>query len=166
MYSLYGAFARCRRAWTNCLFCPVKRDPASAPQIKEGGATPIVGQVGAALTRRPSHRSGRAQLRHPALQVTASPTHPLGYPLLFRGHGIGFRGTRHVSLQQLHDLAPPSLPRIRADPVPLLRRYYGVLRFPAALPASLRCLRSAVPRRAPDFRSGRFQTQNPQAWSW
>jgi hypothetical protein len=51
-------------------------------------------------------------------------------PLLFCGHGSGFRCTRHVSLQRCHDLASPSLhgvPRV----VPPLPRYYGTLRLPA-----------------------------------
>ena len=44
----------------------------------------------------------------------------------------------------VHDSAPPSLPRVPADAVPLLRRYYEVLRFPDVLPAALRFLRSTV----------------------
>ena len=36
--------------------------------------------------------------------------------------------------------------------VPRLPRYYGMLRFPAAHPAALRCLRLAVPRRRRCFR--------------
>ena len=36
--------------------------------------------------------------------------------------------------------------------VPRLPRYYGMLRFPAARPAALRCLRLAVPRRRRCFR--------------
>jgi len=40
---------------------------------------------------------------------------------------------------------PPSLHRVRAGYVPRLHHYYEVLRLPAAHPALLRCLRSAVP---------------------
>src|SRR5271154_6535058 len=34
------------------------------------------------------------------------------FPSLFRGHVPGFRCTRHVSLQRLRDMAPPSLHRV------------------------------------------------------
>jgi hypothetical protein len=44
----------------------------------------------------------------------------------------------------VHDSAPPSLPRVQAEPVPLLRRYYEVLRFPDVLAAVLRFLRATV----------------------
>src|SRR5712691_8765193 len=46
--------------------------------------------------------------------------------------------------------ALPSLRRVRPGGVPLLHRYYGELRLPAAPPASLRFLRSAVPARCPE----------------
>src|SRR5258708_969494 len=62
--------------------------------------------------------------------------------------------------------APPSLPRVQAEPVPLLQRYYEVLRFPDVLPVALRflrttvttprvCLRSCQVRRRPG--AGRFR---------
>jgi len=43
-----------------------------------------------------------------------------------------------------HDAAPPSLPRVQVEPVPLLRRYYEVLRFPTARDAALRFLRATL----------------------
>ena len=39
-------------------------------------------------------------------------------PLLFRGHGHGFRCTRHVSLQRCHDMASPSLHGVPRDGSP------------------------------------------------
>jgi hypothetical protein len=42
-------------------------------------------------------------------------------------------------------------PRVQAEPVPLLQRYYEVLRRPAVLLAALRCLRLAIPSLAPVF---------------
>jgi hypothetical protein len=44
----------------------------------------------------------------------------------------------------VHDSAPPSLPRVQAEPIPLLRRYYEVLRFPTARDAALRFLRATL----------------------
>ena len=63
-------------------------------------------------------------------------------------------------------MAPPSLPRVRADPVPLLHRYYEVLRFPTAPSAALRCLRTAGTTSCIWLlRSAAPQTQSPAAWS-
>src|SRR5262249_37491084 len=55
----------------------------------------------------------------------------LRYPLLFRGHGIRFLSTGHVSLQRFRSPAPPSLHRVPSATVPRLRGYYGALRVPA-----------------------------------
>ena len=43
-----------------------------------------------------------------------------------------------------HEAAPPSLPRVQVGPVPLLRRYYEVLRFPTARDAALRFLHATL----------------------
>ena len=51
---------------------------------------------------------------------------------------LGFLCTRHVSCQRVRDSALPSLDRVPASRVPLLHRYYEVLRLPAAGPAALR----------------------------
>jgi hypothetical protein len=47
--------------------------------------------------------------------------------------------------------APPSLARIPSGTVLLVPWYYGVLRRPGSLFAALRCLRVAIPARAPAF---------------
>src|SRR5262249_19005117 len=46
-------------------------------------------------------------------------------PLSFRGHGSGFRCTRHVSLQRFHDTAPPSLRRVPRDGSPASTVVWG-----------------------------------------
>ena len=51
-----------------------------------------------------------------------------------------------VSLQRVVDPASPFLHRVSPDGIPLLHRYYGMLRGPAARLAALRCLRLAIPR--------------------
>ncbi len=115
------------------------------------------GRVAGAVARPGSHRSVRAQLRHTARQVTGSLIRSA-----IRWCNVdtvpGSCAPAMFPSKRLHDLAPPSLPRVRADPVPLLHRYYEVLRFPAAPPAALRCLRTAVPRRA----SGCFAPLGPK----
>jgi hypothetical protein len=57
--------------------------------------------------------------------------------------------------------ALPSLRRVRPGGVPLLHRYYGELRLPAAPPTSLRCLRSAVPARCPEAAGSPRFLRNP-----
>jgi hypothetical protein len=71
-------------------------------------------------------------------------------PLLFRGHVFGSRCTRHVSLQQVHKMASPSLPRVPRV-VPLDQRYCETLRLLASLFAALRFLRLAIPPFRPSF---------------
>src|SRR5262245_3914655 len=98
------------------------------------------GRVGGGVAPAASHRSGRAQLRHPARPVADSLA--LRYPWSFRGQLIEVRCPRAVARPRPRDEAPPSLPRVLAARVPRLQRYYGALRFPAALAVPLRCLRS------------------------
>ena len=47
-----------------------------------------------------------------------SVSYPTPRPLSFRGHGSGFRCTRHVSLQRCHDMASPSLHGVPRDGSP------------------------------------------------
>ena len=47
-----------------------------------------------------------------------SVSYPTPRPLLFHGHGSGFRCTRHVSLQRCHDMASPSLHGVPRDGSP------------------------------------------------
>ena len=56
-----------------------------------------------------------------------------------------------MSHGQVHDEASPSLPRVRAARVPLLQRYYEMLRLPMDRPTALSLVRLAVPFRAPVF---------------
>src|SRR5262249_54091924 len=101
-----------------------------------------LGRVGGGVAPAASHRSGRAQLRHPARPVADS--HALRYPWSFRGQLIEVRCPRAVARPRPRDEAPPSLPRVLAARVPRLQRYYGALRFPAVLAVPLRCLRETV----------------------
>jgi hypothetical protein len=100
-------------------------------------------RVSPAVARRASHRSVRAQLRHTARQATGSP-----YRFASRGHSVNqgaeVQCPRLVSCPQDCSSALPSLHRVLAVRVPRLRRYYEVLRFPAALPVTLRFLRLTV----------------------
>ena len=83
------------------------------------------------------------------------PAGPRRYPLEFRGHAGRLRSAWRVSLQRAHGSAPPSLHRVQLAAVPLLPRYYEVLRPPIAHFAALRFLRLAIPRRAPVFAPGK-----------
>ena len=85
---------------------------------------------------------------------------------MFRGQVCEVRSPLPVSPQRFRHEAPPSLPGVQAVPVPLLQRYYGVLRRPASLsprfvafawryPAlrlSFRSQRSRAPNRGPEVR--------------
>src|SRR5262245_25034590 len=112
--------------------------PPRALQCRQSAA----GRVGGGVAPAASHRSGRAQLRHPARPVADS--HALRYPWWSRGQLIEVRCPRAVARPRPRDEAPPSLPRVLAARVPRLPRYYGALRFPAVLAVSLRCLRETV----------------------
>jgi hypothetical protein len=101
-----------------------------------------MGRVALGVTSQGSHRSGRAQLTHPARLVAVS--RALCYPWSFRGQWIGVQCPRTVARARFRDKAPPSLHRLLAARVPRLLWYYGVLRFPYALPAALRFLRATV----------------------
>src|SRR6516225_7462648 len=105
-------------------------------------ALPGASRVGGGVAPAASHRSGRAQLRHPARPVADS--HALRYPWPSRGQLIGVQCPRAVARPRPRDEAPPSLPRVLAARVPRLLRYYGALRFPAVLAVPLRCLRRTV----------------------
>src|SRR5262245_64412570 len=74
----------------------------------------------AGLPPAASHRSGRAQLRHPARPVADS--HALRYPWSSRGQLIEVRCPRAVARPRPRDEAPPSLPRVLAARVPRLQR--------------------------------------------
>src|SRR5262249_48782665 len=70
-------------------------------------------------------------------------------PSSFRGHGIRSRRTWHVSLRRFVKWCPlPSTGSLGM--VPPLRRYYEALRPPGSRLASLRYLRSAIPRSTRD----------------
>src|SRR5205814_1697473 len=69
------------------------------------------------------------------------------------------------SLQRFHDEVPPFLPRVPSRSVPLVPRYYEVLRTPAAPHAALRCLRLALPPVAPAFVSPTRPDAGLGAWS-
>ncbi len=101
-----------------------------------------ISRVALGVTSQGSHRSGRAQLTHPARLVAVS--RALCYPWSFRGQWIGVQCPRTVARARFRDKAPPSLHRLLAARVPRLLWYYGVLRFPYALPAALRFLRATV----------------------
>ena len=75
-------------------------------------------RVGAAVTRRASHRSGRAQLRHPARLVTGSRARC--YSAAFRGHADQALRPGRVPPRQFRDEAPPSLRRVPAHRFPAL----------------------------------------------
>src|ERR1022692_3967484 len=102
----------------------------------------IISRVSPAVSRRASHRSGRAQLRHPARLVVVS--RALCCPWSFREPWIEVQSPRTVARPQFRDQAPPSLHRVLAARVPRLPRYYEALRFPTARAVALRCLRAAV----------------------
>jgi hypothetical protein len=102
------------------------------------------GRVGGGVAPAASHRSGLAQLRHPARPVADS--HALRYPWSFRGQLTEVQCPRAVARPRPRDEAPPSLHRVLAARVPRLPRYYEALRFPAALPDTLRFLRMMVTR--------------------
>ena len=142
-------------------------------QIVPQGQPIVVGRL--SVHARSSIRSRAVEcLYHPGkVQVVVERREPqlrrllrqLRYPLLFRGHGIRFLSTGHVSLQQFRNPAPPSLRRVPAGWVPRLHRYYEALRFPTDRLAALRgasrgdtspcaCIRlSAQVRRRPAARS-------------
>ena len=98
------------------------------------------------MLTRGSHRSGRAGLPHPAPRISGSRRDRRRYPLSVRRHGTPYQCTGRVSLQRVVDPASPFLHRVSPDGIPLLHRYYGMLRDPAAHLAALRCLRLAIPR--------------------
>jgi hypothetical protein len=100
------------------------------------------GRVSPAVSRRASHRSGRAQLRHPARLVAVS--RALCCPWAFREPWIEVQSPRTVARPQFRDQAPPSLHRVLAARVPRLPRYYEALRFPTARPVAFRFLHAAV----------------------
>src|SRR5262249_15205392 len=108
-----------------------------------------LGRVGGGVAPAASHRSGRAQLRHPARPVADS--HALRYPWSFRGQLIGVQRPRAVARPRTRDEAPPSLPRVLAARVPRLHRYYGALRFPAVLAVRSVAFARRLPPRAPVF---------------
>src|SRR6202022_1594758 len=108
--------------------------------------SPTTRRVGVGVTSHPSHRSGRAQLRHPARRTTDS-LRPLGYPLVVREHGVPVRKPARVSLQRPRSPAPPSLDRVPAAAVPRLPRYYEALRFPTNLHDGLPCRSPVVTTR-------------------
>ena len=74
------------------------------------------------------------------------PVSPPSVPRTVPWHGIPF--------------PPPGLPQAR---IPRLRRYYGMLRIPAARPAALRCLRLAVPHACRFVRSCGLPGTGPPA---
>jgi hypothetical protein len=102
----------------------------------------VISRVSPAVSRRASHRSGRARLRHPARLIAVS--RALCCPWAFRGPWIEVQSPRTVARPRFRNQAPPSLHRVRAARVPRLLRYYGALRFPTARAVALRCLRAAV----------------------
>jgi hypothetical protein len=102
----------------------------------------INGRVALGVTSQGSHRSGLAQLTHPARLAAVS--HALRYPWSLRGQLIGVQSPRTVARPRFRNQAPPSLHRVPAARVPRLPRYYEVLRFPYALPAALRFLQATV----------------------
>ena len=67
---------------------------------------------------------------------------------------------RRVSRSQVHDEHLPSLPRVPAVQVPLLRRYYEDVRLPASLSPRFVALRVTIPSAAPVVRSLRSRTPN------
>ena len=62
-----------------------------------------------------SHRSGRAELPHPAPRAMDS-QNLNGYPFLFRADGAGAQCPRHLSLERVHGTASPSLHRVSHRP--------------------------------------------------
>ena len=60
----------------------------------------------------------------------------------------------------------PFPPRGLVDPIPPLRRYYETLRFLAAHPPALRCLRAAVPSEHLRVRSVGRQVRRPRPRAW
>jgi len=99
------------------------------------------GRLGGSLPRG-SHRSGLAQLRHPARHVVVP-------ALSWFRHLDSDMMMRSDALAWFQASSPqrgvPFSPRGPGGPVPPLRRYYGTLRLPSAPLAALRCLRLAIP---------------------
>src|SRR5262249_38524374 len=90
----------------------------------------------------------------------------LRFSLLFRGHGSGFRCSGHVSLQRLLAPAFPPLPRVPVGRVPLVPRYYGTLRRPAAPPAALRYPSLGGTIRCACVRASLEPDAGPRTWSF
>ena len=94
-------------------------------------------------------------------------TFALRYPWALREPGTGIQSPRRVAHPRFPDGHPPSLPRVPAVQVPLLRRYYEDVRLPAslsprfvafawryqALRLSFRSQRSRTPNRGPGVRN-------------
>jgi hypothetical protein len=134
-----GTLEPCRRACIWAAQCALRSaPPPHGAHIRQSAS----GRVGGGGAPAASHRSGRAQLRHPARPVADSPA--LRYPWSSRGQLIGVQCPRAVARPRPRDEAPPSLPRVLAARVPRLQRYYGALRFPAVLAVPLHCLRKTV----------------------
>src|SRR6266540_6129741 len=123
--------------------------PGLAMQQKSDPAQPDIVAVGTALAGGPPHRSGRAELPHPALALgnnanagrrvrmitTFTPIlHPrLTYPLKRVEHAHPALCPGHVTLGRFPLGQPPSLHpllSLRLDLVRRLCRYYGAVRLP------------------------------------
>jgi hypothetical protein len=83
-------------------------------------------RVGGGVAPTASHRSGRAQLTHPARH--AAGLRALCYPTASGTHVAGARSPRRVSRCRLRRAVSPSLDRVLAARVPRLPRYYETLR--------------------------------------
>ena len=105
------------------------------------------GRVALGVTPQSSHRSGRADRPHPPRHLMKSLP---ARSVVVTWTWIRSRCTWHVSLLRLLRRHP--LPFTGSlGSVPPLRRYYEVLRLPAARFAALRFLRLAIPSLRPWF---------------
>ena len=78
----------------------------------------------------------------------------------------GTRCSRHLALHRVCRFGTPFPPQGRVGPLPLLRRYYEVLRRLPLRPTPLACACDAVPALEAWFRSaGRCIPHRPVAWS-
>ena len=85
----------------------------------------LQGRVGGGVAPAASHRSGRAQLRHPVRPVMASPARgSLSVGVTWTRSRV--QSPRRVSPPRVRDGQPPSLHGVPAGQVPLLPRYYEV----------------------------------------
>jgi hypothetical protein len=99
-------------------------------QGKSGGKA---GRVALGITPQGSHRSGRAQLRHPARLGADLPARCYPWPL--RGHAPKVQSPRRGARPRIRNEAPPPIPRVQAQMSPEFDR---IMQRSDSLPPSRR----------------------------